>query len=58
MILPFEEDDPVRPHLEESGRDIQLECEDEEALDPCVLRDPGGSKVPKVSLVKIMGLSA
>ena len=44
MIFPCEEDDPVRPHFEESGeefRDIELECEEEEAREPCVLRDPG-----------------
>ena len=44
MIFPCEEDDPVRPHFEESGeefRDIELECEGEEAREPCVLRDPG-----------------
>ena len=34
MIFPCEEDDPVRPHFEENGeefRDIELECEEEEA---------------------------
>ena len=46
MIFPCEEDEPVRPHFEESGEefgDIELECEEEEeeAREPCVLRDPG-----------------
>ena len=44
MIFPCEEDDPVRPKPEESGeefRDIELECEEEEAREPRVLRDPG-----------------
>ena len=45
MIFPCEEDDPVRPHFEESGEeflDIELECEEEEeAREPCVLRDSG-----------------
>ena len=44
MIFPCEEDDPVRLHFEERGeefRDRELECEEEEAREPCVLRDPG-----------------
>ena len=51
MIFPCEEDDPVRPHFEESGeefRDRELECEEQEAREPCVLRDLGahtGSEV-------------
>ena len=43
MIFPCE-DDPVRPHFEESGeefRDIELECEEEEARELCVPRDLG-----------------
>ena len=34
----------MRPHCEESGeefRDTELECEEEEARERCVLRDPG-----------------
>ena len=55
MIFPCEEDDPVRPHFEESGeefRDTELECEEEEAREPCVLRGDfkSGSPIIRVTI--------
>ena len=41
----------MRPILGESGeefRNIVLECEEEEAREPCVPRDPGAPTEPEV----------